>query len=86
MLKKREAAMQRLKAFQTSVHNVEAPQSKQTLKTIQDEITHPSDIPGVNPPTSRLPRYSADGGGGQGSHSSLKTGPLLCNQSGILRK
>ncbi len=36
--------MQRLKAFQTSVHNVEAPQSKQTLKTIQDEKTHPSDI------------------------------------------
>ena len=46
MLKKREAAMQRLKAFQTSVHNVEAPQSKQTLKTIQDEKPHPSDTRG----------------------------------------
>jgi hypothetical protein len=49
MLERREAAMQRLKAFQTSVHNVEAPQSKQTLKTIQDENPHPSDIPGAIP-------------------------------------
>ena len=40
--------MQRLKAFQTSIRNVEAPQSKQTLKTIQDGKPHPSDIPGAN--------------------------------------
>ena len=33
--------MQRLKAFQTSVHSLEAPQSKQTLKTIQDEQNPP---------------------------------------------
>jgi hypothetical protein len=45
-LKKRKAAMQRLKAFQTSIRNVEAPQSKQTLKTIQGEKAHPSDIRG----------------------------------------
>ena len=68
--------MQRLKAFQTSVHNVEAPQSKQTLKTIQDEKPHPSDIR-EQAPTSRSPRYSADGGGGQGCNATISDSILL---------